>query len=77
MNKARREALNNLIGQIESIRDQLETLRDEEQEYYDGMHENFQNGEKGEAAQAAITSMEEAISGLETAEQEVANASEG
>lgn len=55
----------------------METLRDEEQEYYDGMHENFQNGEKGEAAQAAITSMEEAISGLETAEQEVANASEG
>jgi seryl-tRNA synthetase len=80
MNAERRKALAALIdndddvfagstsklkGLAEEVKTVLEGLRDEEQEAYDNMPESFQNGEKGEKAQAAITAMEEAISSLE------------
>lgn len=72
MNAERRKALNALIGRIEelvSLRDgivsDLESIRDEEQEGYDNMPEAFQNGEKGEKAQAAVSAMEDALSAME------------
>lgn len=76
MNKARRASLNALIGQIEDIRSQVEALRDEEQEYYDNMPESLQGADKGSTVQAAIDAMEEAVTGLEQAEQQIASAAE-
>lgn len=49
-------------------RETVEGLRDEEQEFYDNMPEGFQNGEKGEAAQAAVSNLEDAIVALENIE---------
>ena len=40
-----------------------EELRDELQEWYDNLPENFQNGSKGEALQEAIYNLEEFIDG--------------
>lgn len=71
MNAARRkklEALNlrlqELVGQATTLRDELEELRDEEQEYYDAMPESLQGGDKGTKAEAAIASMEEVLDAL-------------
>lgn len=68
MNKQRRKAIRNiqdeltqLFSRIEDIKAELETVRDEEQEAYDNMPESLQNGEKGEAAQNAISQLESAI----------------
>lgn len=61
MNKERRK-------RIEDLKSELETIRDEEQEYYDNMPENMQNGEKGDTAQSNVSSLEEAINNLESIE---------
>lgn len=68
MNNARRKQLiqigselRALAGKLSDIKDQVESPRDEEQEAYDNLPESFQNGEKGQAAQEAITSLENAI----------------
>jgi uncharacterized coiled-coil DUF342 family protein len=50
---------------IESVKDDLETLRDEEQEYYENMPEAFQYADKGYAAEEAITAFNEAIEVLD------------
>jgi hypothetical protein len=75
MNKDRRKALADVAGQIEdmianvsAIREMLEGVRDEEQEYYDNMPESLQGGEKGENSQAAIDAMENVLSELENVE---------
>lgn len=68
MNAARRkklEALNErlqaLVGQATDLRDELQELCDEEQDYYDAMPESLQDGDKGTKAEAAIASMEEVL----------------
>ena len=73
MNAERRKKLEKLNEEVRDILGRVEELKDEEQEYYDNMPESFQGGEKGENAEAAISSMEEAISGLETATDELSN----
>lgn len=63
------EAITALNDKVQEVKDnvvgQIEEVRDEEQEAYDNMPESLQNGEKGELAQAAIDAMESAISDIE------------
>lgn len=47
MNKTRRKAIDDVVAKLQELRDEVESLRDEEQDYYDNMPESFQNGEKG------------------------------
>lgn len=75
MNKDRRNAINAVLArfgdaraEMELIHDELESLRDEEQEYYDNMPESFQQGDKGDRAQAAIDLLESALSELEASD---------
>ncbi|KJL49536.1 hypothetical protein RS84_00010 [Microbacterium hydrocarbonoxydans] len=72
MNKTRRneiaavvKRLNDLAAEISDLRDTVETIRDEEQEYHDNMPESFQYGERGQASEAAISELEDALSALE------------
>lgn len=73
MNAERRKRINAIKNQIEplvsqlgvDIREELEAIRDEEQEAYDNLPEQFQEGEKGEAMQEAIERLEEVIGMLE------------
>lgn len=55
-----------LKGLIESAREEYESIRDEEQDYYDNMADNFQQSEKGEAAQEAIDNLDTIINALES-----------
>lgn len=72
MNKDRRKEIQNLISrmaELESLRDELkeaiEAVRDEEQEYYDNMPEGLQGSDRGYAAEEAISNLEDAINQLE------------
>lgn len=72
MNKARRkqiQAVKARIGQLlqlaESIREDVEAIRDAEQDFRDNMPEPIADGEKGERADAAIEALDEVIENLE------------
>lgn len=67
MNDDRRARIQDLVNRLESIKEDLDTIRDEEQEYYDNMPESIQGGMRGEKAEEAIENLEEAYSGIEQA----------
>lgn len=74
MNKIRRKALRELQDQLKALKEQLETLSDEEAEYRDNIPENLWGSERYEKADAAcdllgdaFSSLEEAISSIEEA----------
>lgn len=67
MNKARRKEIDEIISLVEQAKERLEAVRDDEQEYYDCMPENFQQGEKGEQAEEAVNCLDQAIDSLDEA----------
>jgi flagellar biosynthesis chaperone FliJ len=76
MNQKRRESISKISNALDDLKCQLETLLEEEQEYYDNMPEGFQNADKGEAAQSAISALEYAVSNLEDTVGNLEEASE-
>lgn len=72
MNNDRRDRIRKLISQLEGINSELQDILSEEQDAFDNMPEGLQQGERGEKAQEAISSLESAsledvISNLESA----------
>jgi len=72
MNAQRRKALADLMDRltplaatITDIKDALETIRDEEQESFDNMPEGLQQGDRGQAMEEAISTLDSAIDDLE------------
>lgn len=72
MNNARRKQLelvqvkiSFLIEKVEEIRGELESIRDDEQEYRDNMPDSLADGDKGQRADEAIAALEELISEFE------------
>jgi seryl-tRNA synthetase len=72
MNADRRKAIDAVISQIEELAEKarslaadVESIKDEEDDYLSNMPESFQNGEKGEAAQTAIDALDNAYSELD------------
>jgi uncharacterized coiled-coil DUF342 family protein len=72
MNNERRKAIAAIRGEVEELRDRIQSivsqitdLKDEEQEYFDNMPESFQEGEKGQAAEQAVNDLYNAESELE------------
>lgn len=63
-----KDILDSLPGKIADVRSAIETAMDEEQEYYDNMPEGLQMGDKGDKAQEAIDSLDEACGTLEEVE---------
>jgi hypothetical protein len=76
MNTKRREALTDLIEKLNEVKDELELLLGEEQEYKDAMPENMQSGDKGSIADEAISNTEQDISDIDTAVDSIENAKE-
>lgn len=77
MNKLRRKALNALIERIDDIYSELEALADEERDYRDNMPENLQNSERYEAADVAVSSLEDALDNLDSAKSSIEEAIDG
>lgn len=68
MNADRRKTIAKAAALMSEAKSMLETVRDEEQEYYDNMPEGLQNGDKGCAAEEAISLIEDIINSLDDAE---------
>ena len=67
MNKERRKTLQELYDIIVEAKDNLDAVRDEEEEYKDNIPENLQGSERYERAEAAVDALESAVSSLEEA----------
>ena len=73
MNYNRRKRLESIKERIEAlmseltcdIKEELDSVLSEEQDYYDNMPESFQNGQRGEASQQAIDAIQQAIDELD------------
>jgi len=50
------------LPSVDDLNSNIQEIADEERETYDNMPENMQGGEKGEAADAAASALEEAAS---------------
>ena len=67
MNKERRTRLSKIVSELEGLLVELDEIKSAEEEAYDSMPESFQNGEKGDAAQEAISAMDDAYGEIESA----------
>lgn len=67
MNKSRRSRIDDLIQKIEDLCYDINALRDEEEECYENLPEQFQDSERGEAMYEAVENLDTAISYLEEA----------
>lgn len=83
MNKTRRQAIDKIKQRIaeeiptdiiSSILEDIEAIKDEEQESLDNMPENLQGSERYEASEAAVDSLDEAYSALEELNDNIQNA---
>lgn len=77
MNAARRKEIDRILALIETvsetvmtIKSDIETVRDEEQEYFDNMPDSLQSGDKGTTAEEAINNLEEAMNMLDMVDME-------
>ncbi|WP_367569332.1 hypothetical protein [Lacrimispora sp.] len=67
MNNPRRKELERIANAITELKEQLEILQEEEDEYRDNMPENLQGSERYEKAEAACENLYGAVSSLEEA----------
>lgn len=67
MNKQRRKMIAEVVEKIETLKGDLEMIRDEEQDAFDNMPESLQGSMRGEEMEEAIGYMDDAIEGLDTA----------
>lgn len=67
MNKQRRKAIERISEKLEELQEEIQMLKDEEEEAYDNLPESLQDGEKGEAMQEAIEYLDNADSFIEEA----------
>lgn len=74
MNKKRREALSGIVSEIEDLTARLESLAEEESDYFDSMPESLQGSERGQKAEETATALSDAASNLESVAQEVSDA---
>lgn len=65
MNKLRRQELAEVLDTLDEAIGQIEDVRDEEQEAYDNLPENFQESSRGQDIQEAIDSMDSIIRSIE------------
>ena len=76
MNKIRRKTLNEIYDKLAELKDLLEEVMSEEEDYKDNMPENLQNSERYEIAENACDNMDSAISSLEEALDYIEEAAE-
>jgi hypothetical protein len=65
MNKTRRQQLAVWSRKAEALKDELDDIMRDEQDYYDNIPENLQYSQRAEDSENAIGQMEEAIGQLE------------
>ena len=69
MNKERRKELSNLVRNISDLHEKLNSILEDEQNYYDNMPENLQCSSRADESEEAIEMMEEALEHLKNANE--------
>ncbi len=77
MNAKRRNKLAQIALQLDGLRTQLESLRDEEQEAFDNLPDNIKDTDRGEAAAEACEALDNAVSALEDTTDTLSTLAEG
>lgn len=67
MNKARRIRITEITEKLSEIRDLIEDVKNEEEEYKDNIPENMQGGKRYEIAENACLVLEEALDDIDSA----------
>lgn len=67
MNKERRKRLSKAFDLIAEAEEIIEEVKDEEEESYENLPDNFRDGERGEEMQGYIEMMDETIGYLQDA----------
>lgn len=76
MNKERRKRISDALTKLEDLKTEIEDIKNEEEDYHSNMPDSIREGEKGEAAQTAVDSLDEAYNALCEAEGSLTTASE-
>lgn len=76
MNKRRRKDLRSVIEQLEGLKDYLESIMSEEEDYRDSIPENLQGSARYVKADDACSSLDDAICSLEDAVSSIEEAVE-
>lgn len=71
MNKARRVQLTACLSTIEKMIAEIEAIKEVEEAVLENMPDNFQFGEQGELVEEGIEYLEDAITGLEEAQNNI------
>ena len=61
MNKLRRKILQRIFDQLTDLREEIEAVKDKEDESRENMPENFQGSERYEQSETASSNMDEAM----------------
>ena len=64
MNKERRKVLRDICERLESIRDEVEGVKDEEKAAYDNLPDGLRDGIRGTIMAENVDSLQDAIDGL-------------
>lgn len=67
MNNKRRKEVTEIIDCLSGIRDELDVMRDEEQDAHDNLPESLRNSEGGQAVQKAATALDSAKNNIKNA----------
>lgn len=76
MNKERRKSLREIQSKLESLGQDLEALKDEEEEYRDNMPENLQESDRYQRADEVCDLLQEALESMDNAYQQIEEAAE-
>lgn len=76
MNNERRKAIEKVQEELQQLYSKLDDLRSDEQDAFDNLPESLQNGDRGEQMQAAIDAIENAMSQIDEARNELDTAIE-
>lgn len=74
MNKQRRRALEDLAGQIDALKNEVSTFKEEEETARDNLPDSLQEGERGQAMETAADTLEEAVDALQEAMDKIEEA---
>lgn len=77
MNKIRRKALQEIYDKLSDLREELEAIKDEEDESRENMPENLQGSERYEQSETASGNIDEAMEYLSSAFDSIESAMEG
>lgn len=73
MNKERRSKILQVIKEIETVKNSLQNILDDEENTFDNMPENLQCSARGEESEESIECMDEAVEALNTAIEQLEN----